>query len=112
MDCEETYGKIEDLTGDSQAETLAMYSFVHRKNLYREGLFNCEGVADMDETPKQVREERSTETIGRKKLSGVLVDEAPLCGEQCFFRVGSHGAKPVRLFRSVHVPCYRGNIRR
>lgn len=56
MDCEETYQTIENLVGSAAAGTLATYSFVHRKNLYREGLFNCEGTASLDESPEEVRD--------------------------------------------------------
>lgn len=56
MDCEETYQKIETLVGSSAADTLATYSFVHRKNLYRDGLFKCEGTAKIDESPEEVRD--------------------------------------------------------
>lgn len=77
MDCEETYDRIEDLTGEAQAETLAMYSFVHRKNLYREGLFQCEGAAALETSPEQVRDDRNTQNGGKSCQGYLLMKNRP-----------------------------------
>lgn len=55
LDCEDTYSKIRELVGEYNAGVLAMYSFVHRKNLYREGFFSCEGTAEVSDKPDEVR---------------------------------------------------------
>ncbi|CAM9856817.1 unnamed protein product [Pylaiella littoralis] len=52
LDCEETYSKIGDLVGEDAAESLAMLSFCHRKSMYRDGFFKCEGSAEVSETPE------------------------------------------------------------
>lgn len=45
MDCEASYARIIDLVGREIGTALAMLSFIHRKSLYREGVFECaEGV--------------------------------------------------------------------
>ena len=54
MDCDETYDKIALLVGKEIAAELAYFSFVHRKNLFRSGLFKCVSLADVEETPDQV----------------------------------------------------------
>ncbi|CAM9523606.1 unnamed protein product [Laminaria digitata] len=54
MDCDETYLKIAGMLGMEAAAELSQYSFVHRKNLFRAGLFKCSGLADVDETPGEV----------------------------------------------------------
>ncbi|CAM9999705.1 unnamed protein product, partial [Ectocarpus fasciculatus] len=55
LDCEETYVGIADLVGPDIAEELALYSFIHRKNLFREGIFMCEGnTAAVAETPEEL----------------------------------------------------------
>ena len=43
MDCEASYARIIDLVGIKTGTNLAMLSFIHRKNLYREGVFKCAG---------------------------------------------------------------------
>lgn len=55
LDCEDTYEEIASLVGPEIAEELALYSFIHRKNLFRQGLFYCEGTASVDQTPSEVR---------------------------------------------------------
>lgn len=57
LDCEDAYKEIAKLTDDDTAGQLAMFSFVHRKNLYREGLFSCDGTATVDQKPEDVRNE-------------------------------------------------------
>lgn len=54
MDCDETYDKIAALVGKEISAELAYFSFVHRKNLFRAGLFKCEALAEVEETPDQV----------------------------------------------------------
>ena len=54
MDCDETYEKIASLVGKETSAELAYLSFVHRKNLFRWGLFKCVALADVEETPDQV----------------------------------------------------------
>lgn len=54
LDCDETYAKIKDLVGPDIATNMAYYSFVHRKNLYRDGLFSCEGQAGVSTKPGDV----------------------------------------------------------
>lgn len=41
MGCEESYAEIIDLVGREIGTKLAMLSFIHRKNLYRGGVFKC-----------------------------------------------------------------------
>lgn len=55
LDCDETYSKIGDLVGVDIAADLAYYAFVHRKNLFRSGYFQCTGTAGVDESPDSVR---------------------------------------------------------
>lgn len=54
LDCDETYAKLKDLVGPNIATNLAYFSFVHRKNLYRTGLFTCEGSFDVSTKPAEV----------------------------------------------------------
>ncbi|CAN0387437.1 unnamed protein product [Pylaiella littoralis] len=54
LDCEDTYSKIRELVGEYAAGVLAMFSFVHRKNLYRENFFSCEGTADVSQKPDEL----------------------------------------------------------
>lgn len=54
LDCEVTYQKIAALVGEEVAAELAMLSFVHRKNMFRDGFFACEGTADVSESPEEV----------------------------------------------------------
>ena len=54
LDCGESYAKIADLIGDYAAGQLAMFSFVHRKNTYRENIFSCEGTAEVGQKPEEV----------------------------------------------------------
>lgn len=54
MDCKETYNKISSLVGKDISAELEFYSFVHRKNLFRAGLFECTGSAGSDEKPAKV----------------------------------------------------------
>lgn len=54
MDCEPTYELIGDLVGEEIASALALYSFLHRKNLYRDGFFTCEGTVSIDEKAADV----------------------------------------------------------
>lgn len=55
MDCEQTYESISKLVGRDRAEELALYSFVHRKNMYRDGIFSCTGTASVEQSPSDVR---------------------------------------------------------
>lgn len=55
LDCEATYSRIKDLVGSDVATNLAYFSFIHRKNLYRSGLFSCEGTAEIETKPSEVR---------------------------------------------------------
>lgn len=56
LDCRDTYKKIGEIIGNqSVAEELAIYAFIHRKNLYRSGYFKCEGSVDTSEKPDKVR---------------------------------------------------------
>lgn len=63
LDCEATYEKIKNLLGDGRARDLAMLAFVHRKNLYRDGIFKCEGSADISTKPSEVRARRQSEAF-------------------------------------------------
>lgn len=54
LDCEETFAAIAKLVGPSIAEDLALYSFIHRKNLFREGIFSCVGSASVAQAPAEV----------------------------------------------------------
>lgn len=57
MDCEETYGAhIEDLVGEETALDLALMAFVHRKDMFRDGIFSCEGSVAVTESPDEVLE--------------------------------------------------------
>lgn len=49
VDCEDTYAQIANLVGKYASSQLALLSFVHRKNMYRSGIFKCEGTAAIDE---------------------------------------------------------------
>eukprot|EP00903_Cladosiphon_okamuranus_P016180 g14931.t1 len=51
LDCERSYAQIGELVGEESAASLAMFSFVHRKNLYRENIFKCEGTAGVNQKP-------------------------------------------------------------
>lgn len=64
LDCEEAYKKIGELTDEDTAGQLAMFSFVHRKNLYREGFFSCDGTASIDQKPEDVRANRGSRGRG------------------------------------------------
>lgn len=55
MDCRDTYKKIGDIIGDDLAKKMAGLSFMHRKNLYRDGFFRCEGTAEISQRPDEVR---------------------------------------------------------
>ncbi|CAN0178829.1 unnamed protein product [Ectocarpus sp. 13 AM-2016] len=54
LDCKETYERIEGLVGKMAASQLAAQSFTHRKNLYRDGIFKCDGRADVAQSSKEV----------------------------------------------------------
>lgn len=54
LDCKETFSKIGDLVGEEAAELLALYSFFHRKNMYRYGILKCEGSANVGDKPDEV----------------------------------------------------------
>ncbi|CBN79225.1 TYRosinase family member (tyr-4) [Ectocarpus siliculosus] len=54
LDCEETYERIEGLVGKIAASQLAEQSFIHRKNLYRDGIFKCDGRADVAQSSEEV----------------------------------------------------------
>ncbi|CBN79226.1 ortho-aminophenol oxidase [Ectocarpus siliculosus] len=54
LDCEKTFGAIAELVGPSIAEDLALYSFIHRKNLFRDGIFSCVGSATVVQAPAEV----------------------------------------------------------
>lgn len=54
LDCEETYAHIASLVGPGIADQLAMYSFIHRKNLYRQGFFSCTGTTSIEQAPADV----------------------------------------------------------
>ncbi|CAB1096465.1 TYR [Ectocarpus sp. CCAP 1310/34] len=57
MDCEETYGvDIEHLVGEETALDLALMAFVHRKDMFRDGIFSCEGSVAVTESPDEVLE--------------------------------------------------------
>ncbi|CAN0339790.1 unnamed protein product, partial [Ectocarpus sp. 13 AM-2016] len=43
-----------ELVGPSIAEDLALYSFIHRKNLFRDGIFSCMGSASVAQAPAEV----------------------------------------------------------
>lgn len=55
LDCEKTYERIEGLVGKMAASQLAEQSFIHRKNLYRDGIFKCDGRADVAQSSEEVR---------------------------------------------------------
>lgn len=55
LDCEEVYSvDIEKLVGKDTARELAMLSFVHRKDMFRAGIFSCEGSVAITEPPAKV----------------------------------------------------------
>ncbi|CAM9726487.1 unnamed protein product [Scytosiphon promiscuus] len=54
LDCEKTFEYIGSLIGLDLAEELSLYSFAHRKNLYRDGFFTCTGTASVEEAPEDV----------------------------------------------------------
>lgn len=56
IDCAETYSvDIEKLVGKDTARDLALLAFVHRKDMFRDGIFSCEGGAPVTEPPNEVR---------------------------------------------------------
>lgn len=55
LDCEEAYDRVKSLVGDDVGTSLATLSFIHRKNMYRNGLFNCRDVEDGDNMRDGVR---------------------------------------------------------
>ena len=55
LDCEGLYKRIGEMVGMGIANDLALLSAVHRKNLFREGYFYCDGSVDVDVAPDEVR---------------------------------------------------------
>lgn len=59
VDCEDTYAvNIQELVGEDTARDLAMLAFVHRKDMFRDGIFSCEGSVAVTESPAEVSLER------------------------------------------------------
>lgn len=54
LDCESTYTKISKLVGKDVAVKLTYLAFIHRKNLYRSGIFKCSSSVDVSEAPDEV----------------------------------------------------------
>lgn len=54
LDCDPTYDLIGDLVGEEISSSLSLYSFLHRKNLYRDNFFSCEGTVGIDVPPSEV----------------------------------------------------------
>lgn len=55
VDCEDTYSvNIQELVGKDTARDLAMLAFVHRKDMFRDGVFSCEGSVAVTESPSEV----------------------------------------------------------
>lgn len=77
LDCEGTYAEIASLVGPEIAEELALYSFIHRKNLFRDGIFSCTGTVTVDTLPTDVSScvcrvpgiARDTSHVGLYRLS-------------------------------------------
>lgn len=54
LDCEDMHNDFVELVGPELAQELAYYSFIHRKYLYRYGIFKCEEPQDPVFTAKEV----------------------------------------------------------
>ncbi|CAM9668790.1 unnamed protein product [Ascophyllum nodosum] len=54
LDCAQTYDKIAQLVGSTMSDALAAMSFNHRKILYWDGIWYCEGTVDEDTPPEDV----------------------------------------------------------
>ncbi|CAM9627360.1 unnamed protein product [Pylaiella littoralis] len=101
LDCEETYaGDVGELVGTDTASDLAMLAFVHRKDMFRAGIFSCEGKAPVSETPDDVSEPAVT---SEKRLR----ERRSSAGERSrWFRSWSHTAassRPRRHDRNRHI---------
>lgn len=59
LDCEEMHNDYVKWVGEDLALQLAYYGFIHRKYLYRSGIFKCSEPADADLTAQQVCISRS-----------------------------------------------------
>lgn len=71
LDCERSYEQIGKLVGEDAAGELAMFSFVHRKNMYRENIFKCEGTAGVNVKPSEVSpRKRELKTIQMSRRQG------------------------------------------
>ena len=55
LDCEDMHNDFVELVGPELATNLAYLSFIHRKFLYRYGVFRCEEPQDPVHTAKEVR---------------------------------------------------------
>ena len=55
MDCDTMYNEIGNLVGTEIAETFAYLSVGHRKGLFCEQIWGCNGTASVDEKPDEVR---------------------------------------------------------
>lgn len=56
LDCEEMHNDYVKWVGEDLALQLAYYGFIHRKYLYRSGIFKCSEPADADLTAQQLME--------------------------------------------------------
>ena len=54
LDCSESYDTMAGLVGSSMANIFAASSFDHRKALYWDGMWSCEGIVPEDTPPKEV----------------------------------------------------------
>ena len=54
IDCDVMYNHIANLVGTDIAESLAFLSVGHRKGLYCNGIWSCEGTASVGEQPSEV----------------------------------------------------------
>ncbi|CAM9151095.1 unnamed protein product [Choristocarpus tenellus] len=70
LDCKKNFAYIADITDEEVAETLAELAFIHRKNLFRDNIFKCEGHPPADASPQEVMERGYCGCLGYNLDSG------------------------------------------
>lgn len=111
VDCEDTYKDIANLVGEYPASQLASLSFFHRKCMYRDGIFKCEGTAEIDEKPYDVSQSAAMlqglvhQNIWRVKEGAGEVIPNKLCQskrepEKCTRR---NRVQPLHSYRAIQL---------
>ena len=54
LDCEQPYDRMTDLVGSTMARAFRKKAFDHRKGLYWDGIWYCEGSVNADISPEEV----------------------------------------------------------